>query len=259
MVSYDDPVNAAMTGHGTVTISGLNFGFYEFTPTAVAILDAQCTTSAWTSVTTVQCLVGGPARSLSAAYTRMTVGDVVGTKAVTGFSFDCELPASMQWSSDLSACACMCVVSLMLVGSLFDCMCSDHGWCAERVGVLGGFVFAAPVVSTSFELDVRNSGALSGGSTVTIGGLNFGSYSFTATASATGIDLCSTASWCSVTALQCLMVAPTTLMLAHAKVTVGGVVGTRASKYFTFDGMMCWCREWLVALEAVWTFGVRMM
>ena len=144
VASNQGPFNAGLTGSATVTISGLNFGSYGFTPTAVAILDAQCTTSAWTSVTTVQCLVGGPARSLSAAYTRMTVGDVVGTKAVTGFSFDCELPASMQWSSDLSACACMCVVSLMLVGSLFDCMCSGHGWCAERVGVLRGFCACSP-------------------------------------------------------------------------------------------------------------------
>ena len=111
------------------------------------------------------------------------------------------------------------------------------------------------MASTSFELDVRNSGALSGGSTVTISGLNFGSYSFTATASATGVDLCSTASWSSATTLQCLMVAPKMLTRTHAKVTVGGVVGTRASKYFTFDGMICWCRDCLVAWEAVWTMA----
>ena len=137
MVSYGDPVNAAMSGHGTVTISGLNFGSYGFTPTAVAILDAQCTTSAWTSVTTAQCLMGGPASSLSPAYTRVTVGDVVGTKAVTAFTFDCVLSFSMQCGSDLPACACMCIVSRMLVVCASECMCSAYGWTTETVRVVG--------------------------------------------------------------------------------------------------------------------------
>jgi hypothetical protein len=71
---------------------------------------------------------------------------------------------------------------------------------------------------------------------VTISGLNFGAYSFTASTSATGVDMCGTASWTSGTTVECRTIAATTLKTSYAKVTVGAVVGTRAGFYFTFDG-----------------------
>jgi hypothetical protein len=92
------------------------------------------------------------------------------------------------------------------------------------------YSFDAPAVS-AFE--GRNVAA-SGSSTVTISGLNFGSYSFTPSGRM-GADLCASASWTSQTTLQCGMVGGTTLAPSYTKVTVGAVVGTRASVTFTFD------------------------
>ena len=76
----------------------------------------------------------------------------------------------------------------------------------------------------------------SGGSTVTISGLNFGAYSFTASLAATGVDMCGTASWTSGTTVECRTIAATAVKTSYAKVTVGAVVGTRVGVYFTFDG-----------------------
>ena len=78
--------------------------------------------------------------------------------------------------------------------------------------------------------------AKTGGSTVTISGLNFGAYSFTPSTSATGVDMCGTASWTSGTTVECRMIAATAVKTSYAKVTVGAVVGTRVGFYFTFDG-----------------------
>ena len=87
VVSYEVPVNAATSGGATVTISGLNFGVYGFTPTGHAVLDVDCATTSWTSATTAQCLLSAPT-TLSTTYSKVTVGAVVGTKALSVFTFD---------------------------------------------------------------------------------------------------------------------------------------------------------------------------
>ena len=87
MVSYEVPLNAATSGGATVTISGLNFGVYGFTPTGHAVVDADCGTTSWSSATTAQCLLGAPPM-LSTTYSKVTVGAVVGSKALSEFTFD---------------------------------------------------------------------------------------------------------------------------------------------------------------------------
>ena len=91
---------------------------------------------------------------------------------------------------------------------------------------------AAPVASAY----TPGNAPITGGSTATISGLNFGAYSFTASVSATGVDMCGTASWTSGTTVECRMIAATAMKTSYAKVTVGAVVGTRVRFYFTFDG-----------------------
>ena len=86
VVSYEVPDNAATSGGATVTISGLNFGVYGFTPTGHAVADVDCGTTSWSSATTAQCLLSAPTRSIS--YSKITVGGVVGTKASSAFTFD---------------------------------------------------------------------------------------------------------------------------------------------------------------------------
>ena len=91
---------------------------------------------------------------------------------------------------------------------------------------------AAPVAS----YEVVWNGAASGGAMVTITGLNFGSYGFTATANVAFDADCGTTSWSSATTVACTLSAATTLTTSYSKVTVGAVVGTKATKAFTFDG-----------------------
>ena len=87
VVSYEVPVNAATSGGATVTISGLSFGVYGFTPTGHAVADVDCGTTSWSSATTAQCLLSTPT-TLSTSYSKVTVGAVVGTKASSVFTFD---------------------------------------------------------------------------------------------------------------------------------------------------------------------------
>jgi hypothetical protein len=86
VVSGEYSPNVPRSGAGslvTVTIAGLHFGPWNLTPTA-SLEDsdeATCTTSSWTSATTVGC----NARRVKSSRVReaMTVAGVVGT----GFSF----------------------------------------------------------------------------------------------------------------------------------------------------------------------------
>ncbi len=79
------PANAAETGGASVTISGLNFASNDPSPSASLELSVQCSSTSWTSATTLACAAasynGGTRR------TALTVADLVGTR--TGqFSYD---------------------------------------------------------------------------------------------------------------------------------------------------------------------------
>ena len=90
----------------------------------------------------------------------------------------------------------------------------------------------APAVS-SFFVGFENS-PLSGGSTATLGGLNFAFSNLTSTATVAFVD-CATLSWSSGTSTVCRM-APETASKCELVVTsVASAVGT-ARFLFTFDG-----------------------
>jgi hypothetical protein len=77
--------NAAPSGSGTVTISGLSFGISSPTPTATLAAADVCGSSAWTSATTVAC--APQAYGGTAVRTALSVSGVAGT--LTGqLSFD---------------------------------------------------------------------------------------------------------------------------------------------------------------------------
>jgi hypothetical protein len=69
--------NAAPSGGGTVTISGLSFGISSPTPTATLAAADVCGSSAWTSATTVAC--APQAYGGTAVRTAVSVGAVAGT------------------------------------------------------------------------------------------------------------------------------------------------------------------------------------
>ena len=93
VVSYEVPVNAATSGGATVTISGLSFGVYGFTPTANVAFDADCGTTSWSSATSVACTLRATTR-LTTSYSKLRMGQdavgsaLVGTKATMVFTFD---------------------------------------------------------------------------------------------------------------------------------------------------------------------------
>merc|ERR550537_708803 len=84
LFSFDAPVgssvrlNAPHTGDGSVTVTGLGFGVFEYTATA-ALGSAACSTSSWSSGTSVVC----QAREYYeyAGYVEVTVGALSGTGA----------------------------------------------------------------------------------------------------------------------------------------------------------------------------------
>ena len=93
VVSYEVPVNAATSGGATVTISGLSFGVYGFTPTANVAFDADCGTTSWSSATSVACTLRATT-TLTTSYSKLRMGQdevgraLVGTKATMVFTFD---------------------------------------------------------------------------------------------------------------------------------------------------------------------------
>ena len=93
-------------------------------------------------------------------------------------------------------------------------------------------IVAAPVVSASLA-----NGAPSGGGSVTIGGLSFGTAGPTATASLTTADACGSSAWTSATTVACAPQAYGGSGVARTAVSVSGVVGT-LTRQFSFDGAL---------------------
>merc|ERR550537_1658825 len=93
---------------------------------------------------------------------------------------------------------------------------------------LSVYSFDGPVVCIA----MLNS-ALSGGSSVTVSGLSFGSVELTASGLVAGGG-CSTASWMSSTSVSCVS-GSASGQLGTSSVTVGAVAGTGLSVY-SFDG-----------------------
>ena len=101
--------------------------------------------------------------------------------------------------------------------------------CTRRV--LASVIVPAPVVSTT-----PANAAPSGGGTVTISGLSFGSSAFTLTASLGAEDACGSTAWTSATTAAC---APSVYSGSSVRVavSVNAVVGTLTAQ-FSFDGII---------------------
>ena len=86
VVSHCDVVNGAASGGQSVTISGVNFGESDVTPTAVVIL-TLCKTSAWSSTTGLVCDVAAGSGVGSLWGVCVTAASLVGTDTAV-FTFD---------------------------------------------------------------------------------------------------------------------------------------------------------------------------
>ena len=98
VLSGSAPKNTLGSGSGSVTISGLNFGVYSFTPTSSHSGDILCGTTSWTSGTAVACSPMAFTPQASAVQARVTVSAVVGTQLAAGFTFDgADLGSESMW------------------------------------------------------------------------------------------------------------------------------------------------------------------
>ena len=88
MVSGLAPTNVPQSTRGSVTISGLDFGAFVLTATALLEYetDQTCSSASWTSSTAVACNVRGQGYRVGLG-TYVTVATLVGTQSAA-FSFD---------------------------------------------------------------------------------------------------------------------------------------------------------------------------
>ena len=103
--SFDAPVasfvelNMAHSFGGSVTVSGLSFRYVEYTATA-QLVSAVCSTTSWSSATSVQCLASALWDAEGSLYdvmraVQVTVGGVVGT-STEAFSFDAPVASFVR-------------------------------------------------------------------------------------------------------------------------------------------------------------------
>jgi hypothetical protein len=188
--------NAAHTGGLPVTISGLAFDSNDQTPSVSLELSVQCSSTSWTSATTVYCAAasyrGGTRR------TTATIAGLVGSS--TGlFTFD-----------GTGACAAV-----------------RRGTCSGRIACS---VCAAPAVSS---ISPANA-AQTGGVDVSISGLNFASTDPSPSASLELSAECSSTSWTTATTVYCAA-ASYRGGTRRTTATIAGLVGS-STGLFTFDG-----------------------
>ena len=287
-LTFDAPVftsyylyNTAQTGGSFVTLDGANFGNNDFTPTAGARLDNMCSTTSWSTASSIVCqpsanTVGfGAAATSVKYYGTVTVSAIVGTRK-HGFSYDSptlshanQANAATSGSTSVTISGLnfgynaytptaqldedFCATTSWTSASTIECASSDHidgknaagkqpGSVVLTVSATVGtrtsfFTFDAPAVSNLLGSD---NAVASGGTSVTISGLNFGkSYSQTPTAHLSDSTI-GTTSWTSATTVQFLNAA--TGANAYTQhwgaigmgLTVGSQIGT-AGGLFTFD------------------------
>ena len=97
MVSFASESNAAVTTGWSVTVSGIDFGRSDATPTT-GVGMSSCYSSAWVSSTSVACLL---TRGTGLTFDALaTVSGVVGT-LTSAFTFDGKLDFSLSVKEQL--------------------------------------------------------------------------------------------------------------------------------------------------------------
>lgn len=274
MITFDAPVftstspyNIMLSGTGSLTLAGFNFGYEDATPTSssgVGYDRDSCMTTSWISTTNVLCASSSQGYGGAKHSVTVTVAAVVGTRShkftydapvlsylpdknlpasgsstitIQGLNFGSVAPTPTATTSDVYACA----TSSWTSGTTVQCaMGTEHGKNGYQnagyrplltVTALVGtrqrqFTFDAPAVSSAVS-NTATSGAVS----VTISGLNFGSWSVTPTLSIGG-SKCTTTQWTSATTLACGSTGYGSSV--RVGVTLSTVVGT-VLNIFTFD------------------------
>jgi hypothetical protein len=261
--TYDSPtitfttnMNSASSGGYSVTLSGVNFGNVDLSP-SVQVGSTLCATTSWHSSTVIQC--EGPIGSGAALKTNVIHTMFIGTQ-LTAFSYDSPVvsysisPNSVVSGgssvtlhgfnfamSDLTNTVALgqtaCGTASWTTISSITCLSGSGAGAAQSIKVeassvigtaLGTFTFDSPTVSHIMPKNApTTSGAL-----ITVQGHNFAKGDFTVTAQI-GKTACSTTSWTTLSSVLCRTNAGTGL-LNLLSATVGAVVGTN-SNVFSYD------------------------
>jgi hypothetical protein len=267
-ISSSSSLNMATSFGLIVTISGLNFYRLDRTATASVAGSDACTSTTWSSSTTVACNFA--AGEWSNAYNPAQVVAVTGTGPAL-FTFDAPVASiGATANSVLSGSAVLTISGLNFGGSATPSAflnvyhstagCATTSWSsattvscnlkssaastnyqstsspaltiAQVVGtLLLGFTYDAPV----FTQSAAYNAASTSGHSITLGGMNFANVDLTPTIRL-GSTMCLTTTWQTSTNLLCN--APPASYGGGARqtiVTMAGAVGTHAGQ-LSYDG-----------------------
>jgi len=240
--SFDSPTvtlvfnNGVMTGGSYATITGLNFGSYEVTPSAQLGMTA-CGTTSWSTTTSLWCVtLQGIGIQLDSP---VIVSQQVGTYQ-NAFSFDAAVVTlsyppnlaltgkamisvyglnfgSLDYSPTTSIGSTQCDTANWMSVSSLKCLVKagsnqNQPFVPVTIAAAVGtgnrvFTYDAPVISMLAAM--RQNSPMSGGASVTTWGLGFFSVNLTPTiligsGAANNPDgVCSTSSWSALTSMRC--------------------------------------------------------
>lgn len=243
-LSYHKNYNSCTSGGAILTVMGLNFGPVDYTPTAhiggeLSFSKTICMTTSWSTDTAVRC--AAPASFGRKQFPALTISGVVGTRPGGHFSYDKPVPthatpgnapplatsayvtifglnfapvdatatAFINNNANLVGLYDVCTTTSWSSGTAVTCMPNERGADSMRSVAVGGlgqsgtggaFTYDGPIITSNFEYNQPSSG----GTTVTISGLNFG-YVDATPESYVGLSYCQTTSWSSATTVQCQM------------------------------------------------------
>jgi len=261
--TYDAPVVTLTTyltspnvGGQSVTLNGQNFGQADETATA-RLGFTLCGTTSWTSSSTIVCLSPeGAGQALSLV---MTIASLVGTQPQAYTYAAPEITATVGVNGAATGSAQVTIYGQNFGNAdttpttrLGSTVCSTSQWrsatvieCVTAFGSGADLAAAVTVATqvgtrlTAFSYDnpvvtsmKRMNGAVSGGTSVTILGSNFGMEDFSPSIMI-GESMCATSVWTANTAVTCQLTAGSGTG-ASASVTTTSLVGTLVSA-FSYD------------------------
>jgi hypothetical protein len=264
MFSYNAPVismigifNTPTTAGGTVTMRGTNFGPSRYSVTA-AIGDTACITTEWISGTYVQCQVAsGAGKQRKAA---ITAGMLSVGAMDSGFTYDTPVVtlvaaanaaqsagtsitvygtnfAPSDETPSVTVGVTLCGTTSWSTVTSVVCGTTHNGWGTQKLvqvslGTDGSLDMALTWDAPAISYNLMANGPTSGGTSVTVTGLNFGTHELSPT-SMLGSTSCMTTGWSSATSVTCHTMAGVTASIKNV-LMVAGVPGT-ATEFFSYD------------------------
>jgi len=248
--------NQPAASGGTLTVEGNSFGYLTDSTPSFSLGASSCTTTIWTATTTVMCYPSPGSGSLLNAVVsvasglgtyqqrftydapRITNVNLYNTPTSTGVQLTF---AGVNYGvADPTASARVgvvsCATSVWSSNTAVLCLPTSSYGAAQTmavtvsalVGTLSSFLtFDAPVLTTT-----TTNGALSAGTLITVGGLNFAVVDITISAQLSS-TICATSTWTTASSITCRLAAGAGLVSSVA-LSLGSIAGTSLST-FTYD------------------------